>query len=134
MFAADSRSAELLQSVHPDLVKIANAAAQEPQPWVVVYGIRTEAEEAKAVATGHSTTMHSRHLSNKDGVACAFDVAALIDGEISWAPGKEEQVFRMIAQQIEAAAAFLGIPINWGGDWVSFKDWGHFELPWSKYP
>lgn len=123
-----------LAQVHPDLIKVLNAATQTPQPFTIVYGIRTLAAEKIAVATGHSTTMHSRHLPNKAGLACAVDVAALIGGKVSWAPGHEAAVFGQIAAQIMAAAKTVGVPVEWGGNWHSFKDYGHFQLPWLKYP
>lgn len=130
----DAKSEAFLADVHPDLAKIMRAASQEPQPFQIVYGIRTLVEEAEAVATGHSTTMHSRHLPNKDGLSCAVDVAALIGGKLSFAPGHEAEVFGKIATQIKRAASSLLIPIDWGGDWLKFKDWGHWELPWHQYP
>jgi peptidoglycan L-alanyl-D-glutamate endopeptidase CwlK len=138
----DPRSEGLLAHVHPDLCKVIRAAAQNPQPFLVVYGIRTLAAEQQAVATGHSTTMHSRHLpqaayatdDDPDGLSCAVDVAALVNGQPNFAPGHEAQVFGEIAAQVKAAAAVLGIPVEWGGDWHSFKDWGHFQLPWAQYP
>jgi len=129
---ADPRS--LLAKVEPALAKVINAAAQTPQPFIVVYGIRTVDAEKQAVATGHSTTMHSRHLPDHNGLAAAVDVAAMIDGKVSFAPGREAAVFGQIASQIKAAAAKLGTPIEWGGDWKTFKDWGHFQLPWSAFP
>jgi peptidoglycan L-alanyl-D-glutamate endopeptidase CwlK len=127
----------LLAMVHPDLVKIIEAAAQTPQPFQVVYGLRTEAAEEQAVATGHSATMHSRHLAdaNYDGKACAADVAALTDGEIDWTVSNAEGgIYGQIAHQIMAAANELDLPVEWGGNWVTFKDWGHFQLPWAQYP
>jgi peptidoglycan LD-endopeptidase CwlK len=130
----DARSETILVGVHPDLAKIIRAASQVAQPFKVVYGLRTEAAEAEAVATGHSTTMHSRHLPNAAGLSCAVDVAALIDGAVSFAPGREAEVFGAIAVEIKSAAAALSIPVEWGGDWRTFKDWGHFQLPWEKYP
>jgi len=138
----DARSEGFLEHVHPDLAKVIRAAAQEPQPFAVVYGIRTLAAEAEAVTTGHSQTMHSRHLpdlhyatvENPEGVSCAVDVAALVDGKISFAPGHEVDVFGQIAAQIKKAAQELSVPIDWGGDWVHFKDWGHIQLTWQAYP
>ena len=139
----DPRSEANLLKVHPDLARVIRGAAQTPQPFVVVYGIRTEDAEAEAVKTGHSTTMHSRHLPNDDGLACAVDVAALIGGQVSFAPGQEAAVFGAIAAQIKASADALGIPIQWGGSPVGawtpgvvshFRDWGHFQLPWREYP
>lgn len=120
----------LLTQVHPDLVKVIEAASQAAQAFMVVYGIRTLAAEKQAVATGHSTTMHSRHLPNKDGVACAVDVAALTDGHIDW----NVRLYPVIGAEVKAAAKKLNIPIEWGGDWNTFKDWGHFQLPWAQYP
>lgn len=126
-----------LKGVHPDLVKVIETAwvlGGLEHPFTVVYGVRTLAAEALDVRTGHSTTMHSRHLPNHEGLGCAVDLAALVDGQPNFAPGHEEAVFAPIAGVIEEAARKLGIPVEWGGDWVTFKDWGHFQLPWSRNP
>lgn len=124
-----------LEQVHPDLVKVIRAAKQTPQGFTVVYGLRTLAAEEQAVASGHSTTMHSRHLPNTAGLACAVDLAALdSSGVIDWAVGRELSVYGHIAAEVKQAAHDLNIPIEWGGDWRTFKDWGHFQLPWSSYP
>ena len=136
---------KLLIGVHPDLVKVILVAAQTPQPFVVVYGVRTLAAEEEAVASGHSQTMHSRHLpqSGERGYACAVDVAALEGGKVSFAPGRESDVFGQIADQIQAASDALSIDMQWGGDpvgaWVDgkpsgFRDWGHFQLDPKSYP
>ena len=123
-----------LQGVHPDLVRVVRAASQLPQPFRVICGMRGLEAERRAVATGHSETMHSRHLPGTAGYACAVDVAALEQGQISFALGHELEVFGAIAAQIKAAAAQLQVPLEWGGDWTSLKDWGHFQLPWAQYP
>lgn len=139
----DERSEAFLAHVEPDLARVLRAAAQTPQPWRVVYGLRTPAAEQQAVATGHSHTLHSRHLPDAKGLAAAVDVAAIEDGALSWAPGREAEVFGRIAQQIEAAAAELGVEVMWGGAavgaWIPgvvshFRDFGHFQLRWDQYP
>lgn len=141
----DARSETSLAHVHPDLCRVMRAAAQHPQPFVVVYGIRTEQAERQAVASSHSQTTHSRHLpqDHERLQACAVDVAALVGGKLSFAPGHEQAVFGQIAGQVKAAAQQLGVPIQWGGDPVGawapgvvshFRDWGHFQLPWAEYP
>jgi peptidoglycan LD-endopeptidase CwlK len=142
----DPRSEAILADhVHPDLVKVMRAAAQAPQPFIVDYGLRTLAAEQQAVATGHSETMHSRHLpdAHYGGDAMAVDVAALIGGQVSFAPGHELAVFGQIAVQVKAAAAAAGVKLQWGGDpvgaWIDgvvshFRDWGHFQLDPSAYP
>ena len=138
----------LLAQVHPDLVKVVLAAAQEPQPFQVVYGIRTLEAEAQAVASGHSQTMHSRHLPQplEHNLACAVDVAALTDGQIDFCTDSAQRcsdVFGQIADQIQAASDKLGVDLQWGGDpigaWVDgqishFRDWGHFQLDPKSYP
>lgn len=136
----------LLKDVHPDLVKVIAAAAQEPRQFRVIYGIRSEEAEQEAVRSGHSQTLHSRHLpqGHENGKSCAVDVAALDShGEVWFAPGLESQVFGQIAKQIQAAADELHVPIEWGGAAVGawapgavshFRDWGHFQLPWKEYP
>lgn len=141
----DPRSEHNLINVHPDLCKVLRHAAQGPVPFIVSYGERTAAEEAKAVASGHSKTTHSRHVrsQNRNGMVCAVDTMAIIHGKLSFAPGAEKAVFGQIAKQIMASAAELGVHVQWGGAdvgaWVPgqvshFHDWGHFQLPWQEYP
>ena len=139
----DAESEIKLRGVHPLLAAIMRNAAQIPQPFRVVYGLRTSEAEHEAVVSGHSQTMHSRHLANAEGLACAVDVVALLDGKVSFAAGHEPEVFGAIAEQILAAAAGLGVPLEWGGApigaWApgvasNFRDWGHFQLPGSNIP
>lgn len=150
----------LLAQVHPDLVKVANAAAQAPQPFQIVYGLRTLAEEEEAVASGHSETLHSRHLADAaypmPGATCtadggpsaayamAFDFAVLVDGQINWTVANAAGgAYGIAAAQIMAAAVRLGVKIQWGGQavgaWVDgepshFRDWGHIQLDPTAYP
>jgi peptidoglycan LD-endopeptidase CwlK len=127
----DPRSEALLAHVHPHLVKVVTLAhGDSAQPFEVIQGLRTLAEEKAAVARGASTTLHSRHLPNADGLACAIDVAAIDQGHVSWSP----RLYQTIAAAMKAAANELDIPVEWGGDWTTFKDLGHFQLPWAAYP
>lgn len=127
----DKRSEASLKGVHPDLVTVMrHAAVITRQPFVIIHGLRTVAEEAALVAKGASTTMHSRHLPNKHAMACAVDVAATTNGHIDWTA----KLYALIAVAVHDAADVLHIPVEWGGDWRSFKDLGHFQLPWKDYP
>lgn len=139
----DARSESFFPNIELDLVRVLRLASQTPQPFAVVYGIRTVEAEAAACATGNSQTMHSRHLPDCNHLSAAVDVAALIDGKVSFAPGKEKEIFGQIAAQIQTAADILKIQIQWGGADVGawtpgavshFHDWGHFQLPWKEYP
>lgn len=138
----DSRSEVELKYVHQALANVIRGAAQDPQPFQVTYGIRTQAAEAQAVATGHSKTMHSLHLANADGVARAVDVTPLINGRLDFCVGKEQKIYSQVADQILASAKALGVDVMWGGAaigaWVPgqtshFRDWGHFQLNPAKY-
>jgi peptidoglycan L-alanyl-D-glutamate endopeptidase CwlK len=131
--ALDARSEASLARVHPDLCKIIRRAARllvAPEGLLVIHGLRTQAEEDALVAKGASQTRHSRHLAGRDGFACAVDVAALAGGHVSWEPTH----YWAIATAAKAAAHQLGIPLEWGGDWKTLKDLGHFQLPWADYP
>lgn len=118
--------------VHPDLVKVMRLAAQNLQPFQIVYGIRTMEAERAAVASGHSTTMHSRHLPDpkEHNLACAVDVAAMTGGKIDWSAPR----YPVINAEVQSAAKSLHIPVEWGGAWAHLKDLGHFQLPWTQYP
>lgn len=134
----------LLAKVQPDLVRLLLLAEQLPQRWVVVQGARSEDDQRKACASGHSQTMHSRHIVCGDGFARAVDVAAVdTAGKLTWAEGHEAEVFGQISKQILVSAVLRGVPLQWGGSSVGawepgvpnhFYDWGHFQLPWAQYP
>ena len=128
----------LLAGVHPDLVRVMETAAQEPQAFQVTYGLRTLAAEEEAVATGHSTTMRSRHLANGSGrgdyggKALAVDITPIQDGQLTFEPKPSvAEVYGQMAQQVKAAAVACGVDITSGIDWTSFKDYGHHELGWA---
>lgn len=137
----------LLADVHPDLVKVMEAALQLPQPFQVVCGLRSAASERQAVASGHSRTLHSRHLAQAayGGLACAVDVVCLTPGgAASWTvSGPDGGTYGQVGQQVLTAALRLGVQVQWGGQatgaWVdgepsNFRDWGHFQLDPSAYP
>lgn len=136
----------LLAKVHPDLVKVLNAAAQTPQAFQIVYGIRTLAAEKAAVASGHSQTLHSRHLpdSHFGGLAMAVDIACLTNGKIDWTVKDAiGGIYGQASKQILDAASLLHVRVQWGGQpvgaWVDgvvshFRDWGHYQLDPVNYP
>jgi peptidoglycan L-alanyl-D-glutamate endopeptidase CwlK len=35
---------------------------------------------------------------------------------------------------VKRAAQEVGVPVEWGGDWKSFKDGPHWQLPFKEYP
>jgi len=120
------RSMKNLQGVHPDLVAIVTRAASlTPVPFEVIEGRRTVERQKQLVAAGASKTMNSRHITGH-----AVDVAPTVDGKIRW----DWPLYHKLAPAMKQAAQELGKPITWGGDWRTFKDGPHFELPKTLYP
>lgn len=126
MYRLGERSRKNLQGVHPDLVRVVEKAIQiTKQDFVVIEGLRTEARQRELVAKGASRTMNSRHLSGH-----AVDIVPWVDGTISW----DWKFYSEIRNAMVTAAAELGVEVEWGGNWATFKDGPHWQLPWDKYP
>ena len=125
------KSLTKLEGAHPDLVKIIKrAAALSPIDFTVLEVLRTPARQKELVAKGASKTMKSRHLPGADGKSRAVDIAPMDGGQISWA----WPMYHALAPIIKQAAKEVGVPIEWGGDWRTFKDGPHWQLPWKYYP
>lgn len=125
-FALGPRSLDRLHGVHPDLVKVVKRAIEiTPIDFTVLEGLRTVERQKQLVAQGASKTMKSRHITGH-----AVDLAPVVDGEVRW----DWPLYKQLAVTIKRAAKEVGVPIEWGGDWLTFKDGPHWQLPWKKYP
>lgn len=117
----NARSEKALQGVNAALVNVVRRAAElTTLDFIVTEGLRTQDRQKQLVAAGASRTMNSKHL-----VGRAVDLAAMVDGEVRW----DWPLYAKLAEVMKRAAAELGVAITWGGDWKSFKDGPHFELP-----
>ncbi|OWF78896.1 M15 family metallopeptidase [Yersinia rohdei] len=115
-----------LIGVHPDLVKVVRRALElTPIDFKVIEGRRTLERQRELVKAGTSQTLNSRHLTGH-----AVDIVPLPDGKVSW----EWKYFYPMADAMKQAAAELGIAVEWGGNWTTFKDGPHFQLPARQYP
>jgi peptidoglycan LD-endopeptidase CwlK len=128
-FCLSKRSLSNLEGVHPDLVEVVKLAGElcsdEDLDFVITDGHRTTAEQVEFVKTGKSKTMASRHLNG-----FAIDYVGLVNGRATY----DLEIMSRIAELFKAAAAELKVPIEWGGDWVSFKDTPHIQLAKRYYP
>ena len=125
------KSLTKLEGAHPDLVRVVKrAAALSSIDFTVLEVLRTPARQKELVAKGASKTLRSRHLPGADGKSRAVDIAPLDGGQVSWA----WPVYHKLAPIIKQAAKDEGVPIEWGGDWRTFKDGPHWQLPWKDYP
>lgn len=120
------RSRERLQGVHTDLIIVFATAIQRTDiDFTVLEGVRTLERQKELVASGASKTLKSRHLTGH-----AVDIAPYVAGEVRW----DWPLYDRLAKTIKESAEICDIPIEWGGDWRTFKDGPHWQLPWRKYP
>lgn len=120
------RSLKALTGVHPDLVEIVHRADELGARFHVTEGLRSAERQRSLVKAGKSKTLKSRHLT---GHAVDF-VAVTHDGGVTYAA----EPMRAVADAFKAAAREFGTPIEWGGDWRTFKDTPHIELSRKAYP
>ena len=125
-FKLSAKSLANLQGVHPDLVKVVMRSIEITSvDFMVGEGLRSKEQQAKNVAKGVSTTMRSRHLDGH-----AVDIQPIgPDGKGSW----DWKLYFPLAKIIKQAALDVKVPVEWGGDWKTFKDGPHWQLPWAKY-
>ena len=115
----------ILKGVHPDLVRVVQRLTDEGVQFKVIEGVRSLERQRALFASGKSRTMNSRHLTGH-----AVDLAPLMKGRICW----DWPAFHILATTVKAAAKAENVPIEWGGDWVTFPDGPHWQLPWGLYP
>lgn len=124
-FKLSARSRDRLNGVHVDLVRVVERAIEiTAVDFGVIEGLRTKARQAQLVASGASRTMNSRHLTGH-----AVDLMAYVGREGRW----DWPLYPAIAHAMKQSAQELGVPIVWGGDWVTFIDGPHFELDRRVY-
>lgn len=127
----NARSERNLKGVHPDLVRVVREAAgrmaqrTDGLGFIVIEGLRTAKRQAELRASGASQTLNSRHLTGH-----AVDLMATVAGSGRW----DWPLYATLGAVVKDAAADLGIPIVWGGDWRTLRDGPHFELDRRRYP
>lgn len=129
-FKLSKKSLSKLIGVHPDLVKVVKRAIEITKcDFTITEGLRTKERQAQLLKEKKTTTINSRHLTGH-----AVDLAAWIivdnKGTISW----DWKYYYMIEKAMKQASEELKIPIEWGGDWKTFKDGPHWQLPFKQYP
>ena len=125
-FKLGTKSLSTLKGVHPDLVKVVKRAIELTEcDFTITEGLRTKERQAQLLKEKKTTTSNSRHLTGH-----AVDLAAWVDNTVSW----DWDHYYKIAEAVKQAAKELNISIEWGGEWKSFPDAPHWQLPWSKNP
>jgi len=126
MYKLGARSKQRLKGVHDDLVKVVERAIEiTTVDFTILEGLRTPERQKTLMESGASQTLNSRHITGH-----AVDLGAWVDGQVDWS----WPLYYKIAIAMKAAAIELKIPIEWGGDWSTFKDGPHWQLPRKEYP
>ena len=117
---------ERLAKVDPRLVAIIQKVS-ETRDVFVIEGARTRAAEEEAIRTGHSSLkdpMRSKHVIDPATrpLALAVDLGPV---PLVW---EDLKGFEWLSVDMKSAANDLQTPIQWGGDWIHFKDYPHYQL------
>jgi peptidoglycan LD-endopeptidase CwlK len=122
-----SRSTKNMNGIHPDLRLVLDKALQDsPLDFVVIEGLRTKERQKQLFDSGASKTLDSRHITGH-----AVDLLPIgPNGK----PAFDWPLYNQLGPAVKKAAADLGIELDWGGDWKTFKDGPHFELDRTAYP
>lgn len=117
------RDYERLTGVDKRIVKLLEEVSKSyEKPFMVVEGLRTKERQKYLMKKGATRTMNSRHLTGH-----AVDIAPVVGGTVSW----DWEHYYPLAKAMKEKAKELNIPIEWGGDWKSFKDAPHWQLSWN---
>lgn len=131
-FKFSAGSIAKLEHVHPDLVRVVHRALElTPTDFAVTCGLRTPEAQRILVAARKSQSMNSRHLTGH-----AVDLTPWVELRKKFSDGRtvDRPYFINVATAIKESAAELHVPLEWGGDWKTFADLYHFQLPWKYYP
>ena len=115
-FMLSQASKSELQYVFPTLRNCVELAIQYTTiDFRVLEGLRSVEAQRKAVASGNSRTMNSKHLKQSDGFAHAVDLVVLTDNKVDWT----FSLYANIALAMDKAATELGIAghVRWGCAW-----------------
>ena len=119
-FKLSQRSLDRMKGVDERLVNVVKRAIEISEvDFIVTEGLRTKERQAELLKAGATRTMNSKHIVGK-----AVDLAAVVDGKVRW----DWPLYSKLATAMKRAAEILNVKIEWGGDWVTFKDGPHFQL------
>lgn len=118
----DLNAFPLLKKVHPKLaervLKIIALAKAEGHTLTVTQGLRTFAEQDKLYLKRPRVTQARGGQSNHN-YGLSVDLAFLINGKLDWTDSR----YLKIGPWAKKAG------LSWGGNWKSFRDMPHVELP-----
>ncbi len=142
MFKYGKRSKQVLSEIDPEMERLFNRVI-EGYDCSLICGHRTQEDQTRAFIAGTSQVPwpESKHNTvpsmavdavpyplpkdwgkiQGDGARAALQKYS---GELT---GKELQKFIHFGNYVLGVAAGMGIKIEWGGQWKTFKDYPHFN-------
>lgn len=138
MFKFSKRSKDNLVTADEKLQLLFNEVIKEID-CTVIYGHRTPEEQFELFKKGRTrvdgwwtVTDKSKVVTNLDGTtkksrhnyypSKAVDV---VPYPLDW---NDIDSFKLLASVVKRKALELGIDVEWGGDWKSFKDYPHWQI------
>lgn len=99
----------------------------------IAQGYRTFDEQSALYAQGRTKSgkkvTNAKAGQSVHNYGLAVDIVLIIDGKTaSWDTVKDWDNDR-VSDWMEVVKVFKDCGWNWGGDWTSFKDLPHFEIP-----
>ena len=106
--------------------------AQGRQPLALVNALRKAAGLSPIGDKENSYcvtwTLVSRHFAGADGLARAFDIVLLKNGQPTWDTKWDSNDGDLVPEYIEAARIGQMVGLDAGGLWVRNPDYPHFQL------
>lgn len=136
MYKFSKRSKDNLATANIKLQQLFNAVIEEFD-CTVIYGHRTPEEQFELFKKGREKkdgwwVKTGKVVTNLDGTtkkskhnyypSKAVDV---VPYPLDW---KDIKAFELLAKVVKAKAEELSIEVTWGGDWVSLRDYPHWEI------
>lgn len=101
--------------------------------FIVTCTYRNDEEQAALYAQGRTApgrivtnakpgeSMHNKTNADGTPASLAFDIAILENGKIDWSTANPKWK--------QAGAIGKSVGLEWAGDWTTFKEYPHFQLP-----
>lgn len=114
------RSVKLLSECDPRLQRVCYEAIKYID-FIVICGHRNECEQNECYANGTSKLRYPKSKHNSLP-SLAVDIAPY---PIDW---KDIDRFKELGKIMKREADKLGVRLRWGGDFLLFKDYPHYEV------
>jgi len=127
MYKLSKRSLERLEGIDPVLIDIVKEAIKNsPYDFGIPLtgGLRTPEMQNALFLKGLSKCDGYKHKSYHQ-TGKAFDIFGYLYGKATW----DKYILKKIAEHIiKVAYDVYCVELEWGGSWINFKDYPHFQI------